>query len=304
MSSHRSVVVLLGLSLALTLAGCSSADTTSPSKSSGQVINPVTSTSESPLTTATAPDRPIGSVTYQYTGATLTESYAIGTPGIVGSSPPLSAPPSSDGCGYSSPNSLYVPGRVTLTFTGRQTQRFNLDPYYDVDDVSSGSSASVAAGGPLLEDIQIRDGGLWDCALQGGVPCGCGWVDVNNKSPVVLSLWFASRGPVVSSYDPNFSASELPQIALLGWTANPTNVMNYGAPSTVVTYSGPDATSGCTTSGGQVAGVLLFARSPQKGIIPPSPLSGNEGNSTVSCSAPGTAVNALPSGLPAPIPLP
>jgi len=304
MNSHRSVIVLLGASLGLALAGCSSVNTTSPSGYSGPGINSTTSGSDAPPTTAPFSYHQIGSVTYQDAGAKLTETYSIGSPGIVGSSPPVNAPPSSNACGYSAHDSLYVPGQLTITLTGRQTQRLNLDPYYDVADVSSESSASQAAGGPLLEDIQFRSGGIWDCTVLGGVPCGCGWVDVSSGSPVVLTLWFASPGPVVTSSSPNFSTSELPQIALLGWTANPTSVMVFGAPSTAVTYSGPNATSGCTTSRGRVAGILLFAQAPQNAIVPPSPLSGNEANSTVSCSAAGTAVYALPSGLPAPIPSP
>jgi hypothetical protein len=304
MKSHRSVIVLLGASLALALAGCSSATTTSPSGYSGPGINSTASGSDSPPTTAPFIYHQIGSVIYQDAGATLTESYSIGTPGVVGSSPPVNAPPSGNACGYSSQDSLYVPGQLTLTLTGRQRQRLNLEPYYDVADVSSRSSASQAAGGPLLEDIQFHNGGLWDCTVLGGVPCGCGWIWVTGGSPVVLNLWFASRVPVVTSSRPNFSTSELPQIALLGWTANPASVMVFGAPSTAVTYSGPNATSGCTTSGGRVAGILLFAQAPQNAIIPPSPLSGKEANSTVSCSAAGTDVYALPSGLPAPIPSP
>ncbi len=249
-----------------------------------------TTTSASNATAPSPEYSPIGTIAIDYApGATLTIEYSLGS--MINATSDGAIPPAAEDAyqaceqGLEGNTLVYVPGQVTVSFSGPNPTRVSIEPSNDDADLSGPDSSGLG-----FFDILVN--GSWVCGGVGSqTETAVDALTLSGGQSVTMPFWIVAS--VLSSSYPTLTPDQVPGWAFVGALARLDSTY-YKDPSTA-TFTGAHATSLCKDSSylgaSQDGGILFFPSTPYSGTIMASgylPSNKVVVGSTFTCNGPGS----------------
>jgi hypothetical protein len=287
--------VLLG---SFGLAACSSPNA-SPPQPGGSDQATTTSTAVPTATTSQPAFTSIGTATIPFgASASIVVSYSVGSPIAASSSGAIPSAASSVFSACSQPGVfssadastlVYLPGHISITYQGPMSTGVTLNPTNDPTDLTNGNP--LTASNQFVEDLDVN--GNWICGNYDSAADGfTDTVQMSSGESLTYPAWFIAGGVLSSSY-PTFTPSDFSYWGVSGRLV--TLESQYFPMASAGTFSGPNATAGCTypsSSSASNGGISLLSSTPFTVNLADSP-SSSESNWTYqgsfSCQGPGAA---------------